>query len=124
MLFDMSLIAQAGEISTPTTITGTVICVCVSLVGLFAWLVRHLLTDTIPKQQQQFFENSHANRVLFASEMKEVRDTFSAEAKAQRDGCAADANELRELFAEQIKYEREASDRRAEKILEQYRGKA
>jgi PAS domain S-box-containing protein len=51
-LAGMDLVAQGAE--TPTTIVGAFILICVSVVTLVGWLVKHLLTNTIPAQQQQF----------------------------------------------------------------------
>lgn len=45
-----AILAQAdAATATPTTIVGAFIAVCVSVIALVSWIVRHLLTVTLPQ---------------------------------------------------------------------------
>lgn len=58
----LPLAQAAAESPAPTTLVGTVIFVCVSAVTGFGWMVRHVLTVTIPSLTK-----------TFETEMKECR---------------------------------------------------
>jgi PAS domain S-box-containing protein len=71
------------ETATPTTIVGAFIFICLSVVGLMGWLIRHLLTETLPNQQKFFAETvdrlSAETDKRLAGAMDRIRD-YHAEA--------------------------------------------
>ena len=84
--------AQTGEVNaTPTTIIGAFIFVCLSLVGLMGWLLRHLFVTTIP---------------AIVADQKEQREAHEADQKAQRETSEASLTEVCEAFKQESQAER------------------
>jgi PAS domain S-box-containing protein len=85
----VEVLAQGTE--TPTTIVAAFITICVSVIGLMGWLVKHLITTTIPEQQK-----------AFAASLAQIKDGFTGTADRLSLDSQRRHEELKDELEKQI----------------------
>lgn len=83
-----------ADIPVPTTIVGAFIAISISLVGLVAWILRHLFQTTIPDinktgeaKHAAVLEEVKAGRVAHEATIARLCDTFQRESEGRRKEC-------------------------------------
>jgi hypothetical protein len=78
------MLAQIADAATPTTIVGAFIFVCLALVALLGWVLKHLFATTIPGIMAEQKEQRECNE----KNLTTIISAYQSETKAERDLCA------------------------------------
>lgn len=106
------LLARIPDAAMPTTTAGAIIFVIITVVGLFVWLVRHVLTVTIPDLTRTFNDTNTAERRLCAEQFALINGAISALAVVVREGHVEQVSDLKShMTAEIQKYRHDIYDK-------------